>query len=126
MCGTQDKNARDLLMHLHAWHEMFLKWYGDNMAGKETPFLPEGFSWKMTPELNREFWKGYQDVTLDGAKKLVRESHKKVMEIAKKHTNEELFTKGYYKWTGTTSLGAYLISATSSHYDWAVKLLKKM
>jgi len=126
MCGVQDKNARDLLMHLHAWHEMLLKWYGDNVAGKEAPFLPEGFNWKTTPELNAEFWQSYQDVTLDGAKKLVRQSHEKVMDIAKKHTDDELFAKGKYKWTGTTTLGAYLISATSSHYDWATKLLKRM
>ncbi|MEL6140134.1 MAG: ClbS/DfsB family four-helix bundle protein, partial [Bacteroidota bacterium] len=30
-----------------------------------------------------------------------------------------------YAWTGTTSLGAYLISSTSSHYDWAYKLIKR-
>ena len=126
MCGTQDKNARDLLMHLYAWHEMFSRWYANNMAGKSVVFLPEGYSWKMTPELNAEFFSGYQGVSLAEAKKLVRESHKKVMEIAKKHSNEELFTKGYYSWTGTTSLGQYLVSASSSHYDWAVKLLKKM
>ncbi|MCL1839894.1 ClbS/DfsB family four-helix bundle protein [Candidatus Saccharibacteria bacterium] len=126
MCGVQDLNARDLLMHLHEWHEMFLRWYEDNMSGKDVPFLPEGFSWKMTPELNKEFWKGYQGATLAEAKVLVRESHKKVMDIVRKHTNEELFTKGYYKWTGTTSLGQYLVSETSSHYDWATKLLKKL
>ena len=33
--------------------------------------------------------------------------------------------KKKYKWTGSTSLGAYLVSATSSHYDWAYKLIKK-
>ena len=126
MCGVQDRSARDLLMHLHAWHEMLLRWYEANMAGKEAPFLPEGFSWKTTPELNAEFWKGYQDVTLAEAKRKVTESHRRVMDVVRKHTDEELFTKGYYKWTGTTSLGQYLVSATSSHYDWATKLLKKM
>lgn len=37
----------------------------------------------------------------------------------------ELFEKKRYKWTGTTLLGAYFVSATSSHYDWAYKLIKK-
>lgn len=37
------------------------------------------------------------------------------------HSEEELFTKKYYKWTNTTSLGAIFISSTSSHYDWAIK-----
>jgi hypothetical protein len=41
------------------------------------------------------------------------------------HSDQELFEKKKYAWTGTTSLGAYLISATSSHYDWATKLIKR-
>ena len=36
-------------------------------------------------------------------------------------SNDELFTKGVYKWTGGTSLGSYFVSSTSSHYDWALK-----
>ena len=31
----------------------------------------------------------------------------------------------YYAWTGTTSLGSYCVSATASHYDWALKKIKK-
>ena len=126
MCGAQDKNTRDLLMHLHDWHEMLLDWYRSNMDGVEKSFLPDGYSWKTTPELNANFWKQYQDVSLAEAKRLVAKSHAEVMEIVNKHSDEDLFTKGKYKWTGTTSLGAYLISATSSHYDWAIKQLKKM
>ncbi|MDR1114058.1 MAG: ClbS/DfsB family four-helix bundle protein [Candidatus Margulisbacteria bacterium] len=126
MCGTQDKNARDLLMHLHRWHEMVIKWHKDNLAGKEAAFLPQGFTWRTTPELNLKFWHEYQNVNLAKAKRLVKESHKEVMDIINSHTNDELFKKGVYKWTGGTSLGAYLVSVTSSHYDWAMKLLKKM
>lgn len=39
-------------------------------------------------------------------------------------SNDELFTKGVYKWTGGTSLGSYFVSSTLSHYDWALKKLK--
>jgi hypothetical protein len=41
------------------------------------------------------------------------------------HSDEELFEKKRYQWTGTTSLGSYLVSATSSHYEWALKLIKR-
>jgi len=96
------------------------------MAGEPVPFLLEGFSWKTTPELNKLFWDNYQNVSLDEAKKLLAKSHAEVMKRIKNHSDKELFTKSYYDWTGTTTLGAYFISATSSHYDWANKLLKKM
>jgi hypothetical protein len=48
------------------------------------------------------------------------------MALIEKHTDEELFTKQKYKWTGTTSLGSYLVSATSSHYDWGIKQIKSL
>lgn len=47
------------------------------------------------------------------------------MDIINAHDNNELFAKGKLSWTGTTSLGAYLVSATSSHYEWAAKQLRK-
>jgi hypothetical protein len=48
-----------------------------------------------------------------------------MISLIEAHTDAELFTKKLYPWTGTTSLGAYLISSTSSHYDWAMKKLRQ-
>ncbi len=31
------------------------------------------------------------------------------------------FSKKVYKWVGGSTLGSYFVSATSSHYDWAIK-----
>ena len=74
--------------------------------------------------MNIEFWEKHQDTSLAEAKLLLKQSHIAVMQLAKSFSNEELFTKGFYKWVGTTSLGSYFISASSSHYDWAMKKLK--
>lgn len=41
------------------------------------------------------------------------------------HTDDDLFTKRRYAWTGTTSLGAYLVSATCSHDEWAIRKLRR-
>ena len=38
--------------------------------------------------------------------------------------SKELFSKGVYKWAGGSTLGSYFVSATSSHYAWAIKKLK--
>lgn len=56
---------------------------------------------------------------------MLEKSFEQLQEVMVKHSNEELFEKKRYKWTGTTSMGSYLVSATSSHYDWALKLIKK-
>ncbi|ECB9471486.1 ClbS/DfsB family four-helix bundle protein [Listeria monocytogenes] len=121
----RDKNIRDVVIHLHEWHKMALGWYEVGMGGKK-PFMPaEGFTWKTTPELNLVIWQKYQETDLAQARELLDETHNKEMVLIAGHLEEELFTKKYYKWTNTTSLGAIFISSTSSHYDWAIKKIRK-
>lgn len=96
---------------------MFLDWYEVGMSGKKPDMPTKGYTWKMTSELNHKIWEDYQDISLETAKELLNSSYSSLQEIIAKHSEEELFEKKRYKWTGSTSLGAYLISATSSHYD---------
>ena len=64
------------------------------------------------------------DMTLEEATRLLAQSHREILELMEGFSNDELFTKGVYKWTGGTSLGSYFVSSTSSHYEWASKKLK--
>ena len=123
--GTLNRNIKDVLAHLHQWHLMMLEWYKIGMKGEKPDMPAKGYTWKTMPDLNRKIWKDYSTIKLEEAKELLNSSHLEVQKIIEEHSNEELFVKKRYKWTGTTSLGAYLISNTSSHYDWAIKLIKK-
>ena len=123
----RDKNLRDVLVHLYEWHQLFIEWEKSNAGGVNQPFLPEPYTWKTYGDMNVGFWEKHQklDTSLQKSKEMLKESHKKVLAIIEKYTDGQLFTKAFYKWTGTTSLGQYCISATASHYDWAVKKLKE-
>jgi hypothetical protein len=121
----RDKNIRDVLTHLHEWHLMMKRWYKDGMSGIKPEIPAKGYTFKTLPDLNNEIFKKWQNTSLDDAKELLISSHKYMEELISNHSDEELFTKKYYKWTGSTSLGSYLISATSSHYNWAIKKIKK-
>ncbi|WP_420315872.1 ClbS/DfsB family four-helix bundle protein [Ekhidna sp.] len=123
--GTMNRNIRDVLAHLHHWHLMMLDWYSVGMTGAKPHIPAEGYTWKTTPDLNKWIWEKYRHADLNSIREKLNDSHKKVRSIVEKHSNDELFEKKRYKWTGTTSLLAYLVSATSSHYDWALKLIKK-
>lgn len=46
------------------------------------------------------------------------------MKLAEKFSDKELFEKNVFPWVGGSTLGSYFVSATSSHYDWAIKKLK--
>ncbi|EFW37833.1 hypothetical protein HMPREF9554_01688 [Treponema phagedenis F0421] len=120
----RDKNIRDVLIQLYEWQELLLHWIHSNMTGEEKPFLPEPYNWKTYGEMNISFWKKHQQTSCNDAIKLLEQSHKKVMTEIEKFSNEELFQKGKFKWTGTTTLGSYCVSSASSHYDWAIKKIK--
>ena len=125
MFEDRDKNIRDVLIHLYEWHQLVLNWVKANIAGIETSFLPKPYNWKTYPQLNIVFWEKHQNTSLKEAIELLNKSHAEVIELIKSFSNEELFTNKYFKWTGTTSLGSYCVSSTSSHYEWAIKKIKK-
>lgn len=121
---SRDKNLRDVLVHLYEWHQLLLNWVQTNSNGEYKPFLPEPYNWKTYPIMNVEFWKKHQKTPLERAKANLRESHKDIMALIEQFSNDELFIKGTLAWTGTSSLGVYCVSATASHYDWAIKKIK--
>lgn len=120
----RDETISDVICHLYEWHLMMEKWYLEGMAGKKPAIPKEGYTWKTLPEMNRKIWEQYKGTSLKDALAFLKKSHKKMTALIEKHSNEELFTAKKYPWTGTTSLGAYFISSTSSHYDWALKTIK--
>jgi hypothetical protein len=120
----RDKNLRDILIHLYEWHQLLLNWVNGNLCGKNTPFLPPPYNWITYGELNIQFWDKHQSTQLQQAKKMLKQSHAEAVDLVTTFTNDELFTKKFYDWTGTTTLGSYCVSALPSHYDWATKKLR--
>ena len=120
----RDKNLRDILIHLHEWHMLILNWVNSNQNGEEKSFIPKPYNWKAYADMNVEFWKKHQNTPLEKATEMLNKSHNDVISLAEKFSNEELFSKNIFKWVGGSTLGSYFVSATSSHYDWAIKKLK--
>lgn len=50
--------------------------------------------------MNVEFWKKHQNTPLEEAKKMINKSHKDVLVLAEKFSNDELFSKNIFKWVG--------------------------
>ena len=124
--NDRDKTVSDVICHLHEWHLMMKNWYTVGMSGKKPAIPAEGITWQTLPVLNRRIWEQYKGKELNEAVKLFKKSYKDIIALIGKHTDDELFSKKKYPWTGTTSLGAYFISNTSSHYDWGLKTIKPL
>lgn len=87
--------------------------------------MPDGYNWRNYGEMNVELWKKHQSTPYDEALENLKDTHQKVMKLIDAFSNEELFSKGAFPWTGNNTLGAYVVSSTSSHYDWALKKIRK-
>jgi len=121
---ARDKNLRDVLVHLYEWHRLLLDWTAANLGGEARPFLPEPYNWRTYGDMNEAFWEKHQATSYEDAESALRDTHGRVMALIEAFSDEELFGKKHFPWTGTSSLGSYCISVTASHYDWAMKKIK--
>ena len=117
---ARDRNFRDVLMHVYEWHAMLERWYREGMDG-DIPDMPAaGYKWRDLQKLNDTIWANYQHVTLTQALSRIQRSHARVMQLIEAHTDEEIMTKKYYKWTKTSHLYSYFAANTVEHYRWAI------
>ena len=118
-------SVKDVLAHLIEWEQMVLEWYRAGLRG-ENPELPApGYKWNQTPQLNQLIYEKHRDRPLDEVREQFQASHREIFGVIQELSNEELFTPGRYTWTQKNTLGTYFVSATSSHYLWARKEIRK-
>lgn len=117
----RDSNLRDVWIHLYEWHQLLLNWVHSNQSGDAKPFLPAPYNWKTYGDMNLEFWEKHQVTSYKEAKEMLKESHKDVMKLIETFSNDALFAKAAFSWVGGSTLGSYCVSATASHYAWAIK-----
>ena len=120
----RSRNPRDVVAHVHAWHLMTTDWCRSGDTGG-TPQVPgPGRTWRDTPAINAEIWDRFAATPYAVAVDLLDSSHDEIVGLITEHTQDQLFDKGVCPWTKSTVLGAYFVSATSSHYRWGVKTLR--
>ncbi|MBP7408630.1 MAG: ClbS/DfsB family four-helix bundle protein [Flavobacteriales bacterium] len=123
--GMLNRNIRDVLAHLHHWHSLFLQWYATGMNGTLPDMPAKGYTWAQTRALNVAIQRQWRATPLKKVRSELNKSHAAVEAIIEQRSEVDLFTKRRFLWTGSTSLASYLTSATCSHYDWAMKVIRK-
>lgn len=125
-CGVRwqyDRCLRDLLVHLYEWQVLMRVFVQNIREGHPKDYLPDEYR-RNYHEMDKMLVEKHQGTSLDEAQSLLQQTHEEMLQLAGSFTEEELFTKGYYKNTYTTDMAAYFVSVTSSPYAQTVKLLK--
>lgn len=118
-------SVKDLLAHLDAWHELLLTWERAGRAGEQPEMPAAGFTWRQTPGLNEQIWHRTRHDGWDEVRARLDVSHARVRDVVASYADDDLFAKRRFAWTGSTSVGSYAVSATTSHYDWARKEIRR-
>ena len=125
-CGVRwqyDCCLRDLLIHLHEWQVLMREFVQNIREGHPRDYLPDEYR-RNYHEMDRMLVEKHQDTPLEEAERLLALTQEEMLSLTESLTEDELFIKGYYKNTYTTSMAAYFLSVTTSPYGQAVKLLK--
>ena len=125
-CGARwiyDQCPRDLIIHLYEWQVLMREFVNNIRNGQQRDYLPDEYR-KNYHEMDKMIVEKHQGTNLEEAKSLLEKTHQEMLNLADTFSDEELFSRGVYKCTYTTTMAAYFESVTTSPYSQAVKLLK--
>ena len=125
-CGARwiyDQCARDLLIHLYEWQVLMREFVNNIRNNQQRDYLPDEYR-KDYHAMDKMLVEKHQGTTFGQAQELLKQTHEEMLQLADSFTDEELFGKGYYRCTYTTTMAAYFASVTTSPYGQATKLLK--
>ena len=125
-CGVRwqcDRCLRDLLIHIHEWQVLMRVFVQNIREGHSRDYLPDEYR-KNYHEMDKMLVEKHQSTSLEEAKNLLLKTHEEMLHLAETFSEEELFTKGFFKNTYTTNMATYFVSVTTSPYSQAVKMLK--
>ncbi len=120
-----NRTTKDIIAHLYAWHLLELTWYEEGMKGEKPEVPAPGYTFKDAPALNEKLYQEYKSIPWSELREKFTATHKKFMTIISNHSDEDLTAKKKYAWTGSTNMASYFASALSSHYVWAIDLIRK-
>lgn len=115
----------DLVAHLAEWQSMFLTWYHTGLERGDPAMPAPGYKWNETPALNRAIREKHRLRSADDVYSDFEQGYQKIMKLARESSAGQLLQSGYYDWTGVYPLTTYLGPNTSSHYRFAIKVIKR-
>lgn len=120
---ARDRNVRDVLAHLHAWHLLLEGWYEDGMIGGSPAMPADGYSWRDLDALNvvlRARWTGSP---IEDVERRLDASHAGLQRLVAVHSDDQLFDESAFVWTRGSRLGGLCLECGGNHYRWARKAI---
>lgn len=122
--SMDDWSVKDILAHLVDWEQRLIEWYQAGLRG-EIPETPApGMTWRDLPKVNQLGYKRHRGRPLEDVLEDFNKSHNDVLKLIEGMSEEEIFIKGSYPWTGNSSLLTWIAANTYKHYNWARRQIR--
>lgn len=118
-------SVKDVLAHLVAWQDLLDGWYQQEQTGGQPHVPAQGYSWSQMSQLNEKIFREHRHDPSEHVRAELRRSHERLQKMVAAHSEEQLFAKQRYAWTGSTSMGSHIAGCSASHYQWAIELIRK-
>jgi hypothetical protein len=112
-------SVKDVLAHVSAWHQLCIGWYTTGVSNAQPDLPAKGFTWRQLAQLNQHIYEQYREQDLSSILEQFRLSCREIYQFIEGLSEEELFTRNRYAWTGKHALVSYITPNTSEHYRWA-------
>jgi hypothetical protein len=122
---TDGLSVKDLLAHRTEWGRMLLRWYAEARDGVISAVPSAQFKWNQLPDLNAQIQLRFANVPLEQVEKDFADVHDRLYAVVATMDEDELFDARHYPFTGSTTLAAYVTSASAAHYRSAKKTIQR-
>jgi hypothetical protein len=123
--GPYGWSAKDFVAHLCEWERLLFGWYECGLRG-EKPALPaEGYTWRTMDALNQAILERRRSDPVDSVMAAWRQTSDQLIELVAGLSEEDLFGKRRFAWTGGSTLAGYVYECGPNHYRWAAGEIDK-
>lgn len=117
VCGQW--SIKDLLAHLAAWEQTFIRWYASRDLMTDGLMPPEVQSASAVNAYNQHLYERYRDESLPDVQAFFQQSFQQILALVEQIPEADLFTPHRYPWTGKWTLKTFVAANTNLHYSWA-------
>jgi hypothetical protein len=118
-------SVKDILAHLSAWEQLFIRWYQAGLEGASPSVLPVGMNRTAIDALNRQIFEQNRNRPLESVMDEFHRSFQQIMGVIEAIPEVELVSHSYFRWTGRFMLADYVSGNTCNHYAWARSKIRK-
>jgi hypothetical protein len=118
-------SVKDILAHVSAWEDTFIKWYQAGLGGGKVD-KPNFRQAGVLSDMNRQFYEANRSRSLKDVFAGFKDSYQHVLSVVESVPEKDMFTRGKYAWTGSQNLAVYIIANTSEHYPAHLKMIEAL